>query len=130
MVPICTAGQLREMLLGDPRVGPLARESASAHTERDDLKSFDLYAPLDHANLNLYEQKLAELQPILLIEVLGDFRFAEKRLDLEVRELRGQPFAYGTVELAEANATLVTRLNEALDITAAIGRFEPPKLKE
>jgi hypothetical protein len=104
-VPICTTGQLTDMLLRDPRVGPLARANATAHPERDDLKSFDLYAPLDHADLNLYEQELAELQPILLIEVLGDFRFAEKRLDLEVRELRGQPLASGTVELAESNAT-------------------------
>jgi hypothetical protein len=129
MMPVGPAQKFTEMLLHDPRVGPLARENASAYPERDDLKSFDLYAPIENGVLNLYEEVLDELQPITLIEVLGDFRFAEKRLDLEVRELRGQPFAYGTVELAGADATLVTRLNEALDITAAIGRFEPTKPK-
>lgn len=117
------------MLLHDPRVGPLARENASAHPQRDDLISFDLYAPIENGILNLYEEVLDEMQPITLIEVLGDFRFVEKRLDLEVRELRGQPFAYGTVALADTNATLVTRLDGALDITAAIGRFEGPDPK-
>ena len=129
MVPVGPAQKFTEMLLHDPRVGPLARENASAHPERDDLKSFDLYAVIENGVLNLYEDVLRELQPITLIEVLGDFRFAEKRLDLEVRELRGQQFAYGTVELADANTTLVTRLDDALDITAAIGRVELPKSK-
>jgi hypothetical protein len=130
MVPVGPAQKFTEMLLHDPRVGPLARESASANPERDDLKSFDLYALIENGVLNLYEEVLRELQPITLIEVLGDFRFAEKRLDLEVRELRGQQFAYGTVELADANTTLVTRLDDALDITAAIGRVELPKGEE
>jgi len=97
------------------------------HPERDDLKSFDLYSLIGDANLNLYEQDLGELQQILLIEVLGDLHFEEKALDMEVRELRSQPFAYGAVELAGAHATLVTRLDESLDITAVIARFEPPK---
>ncbi len=128
--PVGPAQLLMDMLLHDPRVGPMAREYASMHPERDALKSFDLYAPIEDAKLNLYEQELVEIQPITLIEVLGNFRFEEKRLDMEVRELRGQPFAYGTVELARADATLVTRLDESLDvITAGIARFEPPKPK-
>lgn len=123
MEPVGPAQHLTEMLLRDPRVGALARERASAHPQRDDLKSFDLYAPIKDANLNLYEQELGELQPITLIEVLGDFHFEEKRLDMEIRELRGRPFAYGTVELAGANATLVTRLDEAFQVSAGIARW-------
>jgi hypothetical protein len=130
MEPVGPAQQLTEMLLRDPRVGPLARENASVHPERDDLKFFDLYAPIENANLNLYEQDLVELQHITLIEVLGDFHFEEKRLDMEVRELRGQPFAYGTVELAGANAALVTRLDEAFEVSAGIARFEPVEPKD
>jgi hypothetical protein len=42
----------------------------------------------------------------------------------------GLHLAYGTVELAGADATLVTRLDESVDvITAGIARFEPPKPK-
>jgi hypothetical protein len=122
------AQTLTDGLMNDPRVPQLALQNASVNPERDDLKSFDFFSPIV-ADLHLYNEDVDKLQRITLIEVLGDFRFAEKRLDLEVRKLRGQPFAYGTVKLAEANATLVTRLNEALHITAGIARFEPPKPK-
>lgn len=124
MGPVGAAQQLMEMLLNDPRVGPLVREQASAHPQRDEVKSFDLYAPIQDADLYLYEQELGELQQITLIEVLGDFHFEEKRLDMEIRELRGQRFAYGIVELAGAKTTLVTRLDEAFELSVGIARFE------
>jgi hypothetical protein len=128
MEPVGPAQLLTDMLLRDPRVGPLARQNASVQPDRDNLKSFDLFAEVGDANLNLYDQELDELQHIGVIEVLGDFHFDEQRLDMEVRELRGQPFAHGSVELAGTRATLVTRLDASLEvITAGIGRFEPPK---
>jgi hypothetical protein len=129
MEPVVAAQQLTDMLLRDPRVGTLARENASVHPERDDLRFFDVYALIDNADLYLYDQGLPELQNITRFEVVGDFHFEEKRLDMEVRELRGQPFAHGTVDLAVGNATIVTRLDEAFEISAGIARVELPKRK-
>ncbi len=123
---IGVAKVLIDGIIKDPRVPQLALQGASVHPERNDLRSFDLFSPIV-GGFYLHNTDLDELQRITLIEVLGECRFEEKRLDMEVREMRGQSFAHGTVEIAGRDAMLVTRLNEEFDVTAAIARIETTK---